>query len=197
MSFRLYWLASLVATSISGVISVKDGNGQTVMEPDRKKFELVEFMKVFKQAAEAGAFADPLKLNEMIPMAVQWQTPEERRGSPWLGAKSVALESRLIEPDNLRYLLREPNEWVFSASRMDQIACITFDEAVAVWGGSYQIGPIPQRRYSQGAPIRLPGPQKMADRGITYRFVALERARRIGLQMSFDGCVESIGTGQD
>ena len=174
-----------------------EARGQSVMEQDTKKITLIEFMKVFKQAAEVGAFADPQKLNEMIPMTVQWPSQRESGGSSWVSAKLISLTAiSQLQSNQLNYRLRTPDMWAFSVSKVDQVACISFDEMAALWGGKYQLSPKLYRRHTQGSPVLKPGPQKMAGEGVFYALSGTGLDRRISVTMSYEGCIESINARQ-
>lgn len=180
---------------VGAMLSLSVAWGQDVMQTE-KKVALIEFLLVFRRAAEAGVFADPAKLNEMIPMQVEWHTPEEQAGSPWRSAKAISLNLSFLMSGQIQYMLREPSLWVFSIPHIDKIACLSFDEIIALWGTNYRVLPKLHRRYTPGTVVRQPGPEKMAGEGVSYRFMFLGLNRSISFRVSFEGCVESIGTGQ-
>jgi hypothetical protein len=161
------------------------------------KAELIEFMAEFKRHAEADAFADPDKLNTVMPMTIEWRPPEEVRGdAPWVIARSVVLKGLLFRPDQIRYRVRASGRWMFGVNRVNEIACVGFDEVIAVWGPNYQIAPMLHRHYPHlppGTPIARPGPQKMAGEGLIYKLSDSNAEKRMTLGFSFNGCVESFG----
>lgn len=170
--------------------------GQEVMGKV-KKAELIEFMKEFKRVVEIGAFSDPQKLNEIIPMKIEWREPEEiPRSTPWMIARTVLLNTSLFPSDQLDYRVQKPDRWTFSIRQVNQIACVTFDEMTALWGSEYQLAPTLYRHYKSGSTITRPGPQKMAGEGVIYLLAVPGYEKRVSLRMSFDGCLESFGAWQ-
>jgi len=161
-----------------------------------RKVELVAFMQRFKEHVDANVFAVPEKLNEVIPMTIEWRPPEEVRGdAPWMIARSVVLRTPIFRADQISYRLRTGGRWKFSLDRVEDLACLGFDDVIAVWGRNYQVAPMLHRHYPHlppGSPIARPGPQKMAGEGLIYKLPDPSAEKQISLRFSFNGCVESF-----
>ena len=88
---------------------------------------------------------------------------------------------------------------MFGVNRVNEIACVGFDEVIAVWGPNYQVAPMLHRHYPHlppGSPIARPGPQKMAGEGLIYKLSGPSAEKQMSLRFSFNGCVERFGASQ-
>jgi len=158
------------------------------------KAELIEFMAEFKRHAETDVFADPDKLNRVMPMTIEWRPPEEVRGdAPWAIARSVSLKASMFRTDQISYRVRASGRWMFSVGRVNKVACLYFDDLIAAWGPNYVVGPRSDRRYMPGQPTGRPGPKKMAGETLVYSLDPPGQRRKLVASLAFDGCVDYLG----
>ena len=197
MTFRFFQFHAFAALLGFLLMSANwEARGQAVIERNLKRSGL-DLLKAIKRATEDGVFADPQKLNEIIPMTVVWREREKGANSDtWLFASSITLQDGLFFPENLTYRTRAANMWSFSITRFDSVVCVEFDELIDAWGSGYQLAPKLHRRHMPGSDSPKPSTRKMAGEGVIYSFAVSGYERRISARLGLDGCIESVDSWQ-
>lgn len=166
------------------------------MEQNLKR-NVLEFLTAVKRATAEGAFADPQKLNEIIPMTVVWRDREKKANlDTWLFASSIALRNGLFPSDQISYRIRANHMWAFSVYRVNQAACVEFDELVAALGTEYLLATKLHRRSIPGSEAPRIGLRKNAGERVIFSANVSSDKGRISARIGLDGCVESVESGQ-
>ena len=178
-------------------IHIENAMGNEPMGQERNA-SLREFIKTVKQASEANAFTSPEKLSDFLPVTIQWRSKADFQGSPATAiAKTITLNAYSFGAVGVEYEIREPYGWAFFAKGLDEVACISFDEVVAILEKEYVVADKPIIHHRPGSPISRPGPQKMAGEKIIYQLSAnANYQKNINVGISYAGCVSTLSSGQ-
>lgn len=82
--FGYIFLGLAISTHADNVVA-----NEALMQ--EKKASLAEFLRVFRQASEQNAFSNPQKLNEFLPMTIEWRPKEHLRST-----RQTAIAAALI-----------------------------------------------------------------------------------------------------